>query len=91
MHERLDRYDRKRYKGKRKNLRENLNVGKKVLVLAERIRKKSALGKFYKLSVQNIPYFNKEQTFVITNRQKIVKTKVPDEKISEKRNFCCCE
>ena len=46
---------------KKKKLTENLNINKKVLVLAETIRKKSAPGKFYKQSVQNIPYFNKEE------------------------------
>ena len=43
------------------------------MVLAERIRKKSAPGKFYKQSVQNIACFNKEQTFVIRTKQKIDK------------------
>ena len=43
----------------RKKLCKELNVEKKVLILAERLKKKSALGKFYKQSVQNIPYFNK--------------------------------
>ena len=55
---------------KKKKPRENLNVSQNVLVLAERIRKKSAPGKFYKESVQNIAYFNKEQTFVIRTKQK---------------------
>ena len=55
VNDRLDRYDKKKYTQKtKKNLRENLNVGEKVLVLAERIQKKSAPGKFYKQSVQNI-------------------------------------
>ena len=31
---RVDRYDKKKYKAKRKKLRENSNVGEKVLVLA---------------------------------------------------------
>ena len=35
------KYDRK------KKLRENLNINEKALDLAERIRKKSAPGKFY--------------------------------------------
>ena len=35
--DRLDRYDKKKYKAKRRKLRENLNVSEKVLVLAERI------------------------------------------------------
>ena len=46
IHDRLNRYDKKKYDRKKKKLRENLNINKKVLVLAERIRKKSASGKF---------------------------------------------
>ena len=45
----------------------------KVLVLAERIKKKSAPGKFFKQSVQKISYFNKEKTFLIRKKQKIDK------------------
>ena len=70
IHDRLGRYDKKKYLAKRKKLRENLNIGEKVLVLAERIKKKSAPGKFYKQSVQNIAYFNKEKTFSIRKKQK---------------------
>ena len=36
-HDRLDRYDRKKYAAKKKKLRENLNIGEKALVLAESI------------------------------------------------------
>ena len=68
---RFDRYDRKRYMAKRKKLRENLMIGEKVLVLAKRIRKKDAPGKFYKQSVQNISYFNKQRTFMIRKKQSI--------------------
>ena len=67
----LDRYDRKLYFRKKKKLREELNVGEKVLTLAERLKKKSVLGKFYKQSVQNISYFNRENVFIITNKRKI--------------------
>ena len=73
LHDRQDRYDKKKYGSKRKKLRENLNIGEKDLVLAERIRKKSAPGKVYKQSVQNIGYFNKEQTYVLRTKQKIDK------------------
>ena len=52
-------YDTKLYSRKKKKLYEELNVGKKVLILPERLKKKSVLGKFYKQSVQNTPYFNK--------------------------------
>ena len=73
VNDRFNRYDRKKYSAKRRKLRENLNVGERVLVLAERIKKKSAPGKFYKQSVQNIEYFNKEQVFAIRTKQKIDK------------------
>ena len=73
LHDRLDRYDKKKYLAKRRKLRENLNIGEKVLVLAERIKKKSTPGKFYKQSVQNIAYFNKEKTFSLRKKQKIDK------------------
>ena len=39
-HDRLTRFDNKKYKAKRRKLRENLNIGEKVLVLAEIIQKK---------------------------------------------------
>ena len=68
---RQDRYDKKKYDRKRKKLRENLNIGEKVYVLAERIKKKSAPGKFYKQSVQNISYFNKDVVFTIRKKQVI--------------------
>ena len=66
---RQDRFDKKKYDQKRKKLRENLNIGEKVYVLAERIKKKSAPGKFYKQSVQNISYFNKDVVFTIRKKQ----------------------
>ena len=73
VNSRLDRYAKKKYKAKRRKFRENLNVDGNVLVLAERIRKKLESGKFYKQSVQNISYFNKEKTFSIRKKQKIDK------------------
>ena len=54
----MDRYDRKKY-SKKKKLREDLKLGERVYLLAERIKKKSVPGKFYKQYVQNISYFNK--------------------------------
>ena len=44
-------------------------IGEKVLVLAERIKRKAAPGKFYKQSVQNISYFNKDMTFTIRKKK----------------------
>ena len=40
-------------------------MSEKVFVIAERIKKKAAPGKFYKQSVQNISYFNKDRTSII--------------------------
>ena len=65
---RMDRYDRKKYLNKRKKLREDLKIGEKVYLLAERIKKKSAPGKFYNQSVQNISYFNKETVHIIRKK-----------------------
>ena len=61
----------KKYSAKKKKLREDLSIGEKVFVLAERIKKKSAPGKFYKQSLQNISYFNKEKIFIIRAIQTI--------------------
>ena len=54
LHDRLKRYDKKKYKAKRRKLREDLNIEENILVLAERIKKTSAPWKFYKQAVQNI-------------------------------------
>ena len=40
-------------------------------VLAERIKKKSAPGKFYEQSVQNISFFNKETVNTIRKKKMI--------------------
>ena len=69
LHDRFDRYHKKCYTAKRKNLREDLMISEKVLVLAERIKKKAASGKFCKQSLQNISYFNKNRTFMIRKIQ----------------------
>ena len=76
FHDRLKRYEDKKYSRKRKKLRGNLNVGEKLLVLAERIKKKSVPGKFYKQSVQNITYFNRERTFSIKKKKRRKLTKL---------------
>ena len=40
-------------------------------MLAERIKKKSAPGKFYKQSVQNKSYFNKDTVYMIRKKQNV--------------------
>ena len=71
INQRQDRYDKKKFVRKQKKLTEELFIGEKVYVLAERIKKKSAPGKFYKQSVQNISYFNKDTVFTIRKKHKI--------------------
>ena len=51
LHRRLDDYDVKKYSAKRRKLKDELFTGEKVYIVAERIKKKSAPGKFYKQSV----------------------------------------
>ena len=63
IHDIRNRYDKK----KKKKMRENLKIDEKVLVLAEKIRKKSAPGKFYSLfkiylSLTKRKYFSLEKS-----------------------------
>ena len=92
LNQRQDRCDRKR-----KRLRENLSIGEKVYVLAERIKKKSASGKIYKQTVQNISYFNKDTVFTIRKKAnyqqyKILLGKKPTWRVKQMfkkiRTFC---
>ena len=71
INQRQDRYDKKKFVRKQKKLTEELFIGEKVYVLAERIKKKSVPGKFYKQSVQNISYFNKDTVFTIRKKHKM--------------------
>ena len=61
----------KKFVKEKEKLKENLKDGERVYILAERIQKKSTPGKFYKQSVQNISYFNKETVYIIRKKQKI--------------------
>ena len=67
----IDKYNTEIYLRKKKQLRKPLNIGENVLVMAKRIKKKSAPGNFYKQTVQNISYFNKGKVFDITNQKNI--------------------
>ena len=67
LHNRLDKYDKKKNSLKKRQLREDLSICEKVFMVAEQIKKKSAPGKFYKQSVQNISYFNKEKILKISS------------------------
>ena len=51
----LDVYDFHSDKRKKNKLREPLNIGENVLVFAERLKKKYALGSLFKSTTQNKP------------------------------------
>ena len=52
-------------------LRVPLGIGGKVLILAERVRKKDAPGIFYKSTMENRSFFREDQVYVIRKRTKI--------------------
>ena len=54
-----------------KKLCSPLTVGEKVLVLAERLRKKDAPGNLYKSTTKNTPFFNRNEVFIV---RKVVPT-----------------
>ena len=66
---RNEKYNEKIDRRKRK-LRSPLNLDEKVLVLAERLKKKDAQGSLYKASTENIPFFNRDRIFTIYKRAK---------------------
>ena len=66
---RYERYMTKKDSYKRK-LRDPINIGEKVLVLSERLKKKDAPGKLYKASTQNKAFYNKDKVFIIRKRLK---------------------
>ena len=63
--DRYKRYNEKLDKKQKKKLREPLNIGEKVLVLAEKIKKKDAPKFLFKSTTENIPFFNKKEIFNI--------------------------
>ena len=67
---RKDKYNQKIDRRKR-TLRSPLNFNEKVLVLAERLKKKDAPGNLYKPSTENMPFFNRNRIFTIYKRVKL--------------------
>ena len=65
-----DQYDQKIDRRKR-TLRNPLNLDKKVLVLAERLKKKDAPGNLYKDSTENILFFNRNRILTIYKNAKL--------------------
>ena len=64
---RLKKYDQKKNKNKKK-LRSPLLIDEKVLIFAERLKKKDAPSKFFKASTDNTPFFNRDKIFTIYKR-----------------------
>ena len=67
---RNEKYNEEIDRRKRK-LRSPLNLDEKVLVLAERLKKKGAPGSLYKTSTENILFFNRDRIFTIYKRGKL--------------------
>ena len=67
---RNQKYDQKIDRRKR-TLRSPLYLDEKVLVLAERLKKKDASGKFFKSTTNNMSYFNRNRIFTIYKRAKL--------------------
>ena len=65
-----ERFDIKVDRSK-KHLRDPLEVREKVLVLAERLRKKDALGRLYKSTTENKSFFNRDRVFKISEISKL--------------------
>ena len=63
--ERYSQYDERLDKKSRKKLCSPLRVGEKVLVLAERLRKKDAPGNLYKSTTKNTPFLNRNELFIV--------------------------
>ena len=63
--DRYKRYELRQDKKFKRKLREPLLVGEKVLVLAERLKKKDAPGLLFKSTTENIPFFNRKETFIV--------------------------
>ena len=67
---RLDRYNLKKDTQQPRKLRDPLSIGEKVLVLAERLKKKDAPGRLYKSATQNKAFFNQNKIYIIRKRVK---------------------
>ena len=67
---RNEKYNRRKDR-RQKKLRNPLNLDEKVLVLAERLKKKDAPSKLFKATADNTPFYNREKIFTIYKRAKL--------------------
>ena len=65
------RYEKKKYQKKKKKLRIALEIGKDVLLLSSRLKKKDLPRVFYKSSTDNKSYFDKKAIFTMIKKQDI--------------------
>ena len=70
---RYEKYNEKIDEKQKRKLREPLKIDEKVLVLAERIKKKDVPGVLFKSTTENIPFFNKKEIFKISKRNLVNK------------------
>ena len=56
---------------RKKRLRDPLEVGEKVLVLAKRLRKKVSSVRLYKSTTEHKSFFNRDRSFAISERSKL--------------------
>ena len=56
---------------RKKRLRGPLEIGGKVLVLAERLREKDAHGRLFKSTTENKTFFNRDRIVKISERSKL--------------------
>ena len=62
------RYIKKQNNRKRRKLRQPINIGQKVLIIAEPLKKIDPPGVLYKISTENKTFFNRNKIFKINKR-----------------------
>ena len=68
--DRSEKFDSKIDRHK-KQLGDDLEIGEKVLLLAERLRKRDAPGRLYKSTTENKSFLNTDRIFKISERSKL--------------------
>ena len=81
VHERLHRCDRKKYKYKRKKLRDKLNISEKVLVLVERIKKNQRSGNCTSSQYKILPILTEMRHFQLEKNKLSIKLTITGSKI----------
>ena len=59
---------------RKKKLRDPLTIGKRVLILASRLKKKDAPGVLFKSTTENKPFFSRKQVYVLKKIVKVTDT-----------------